>query len=188
MRLPALLLPLILAACVGGPVRSRPPPVEPASVLVVATFDSTGSGFAVAGRILTAWHVVEDSGGAAVVAGGGTARLVTFHRVEGMDLAEAPTPVPLPSSWLVYAVAEAHVGDRVDALGSQEGVPLHFGGEVSRVFAGETSALALPGRYLDVDCPVLRGMSGGPVLDARGDVVAVVTNRLDGHLVAVDIP
>lgn len=212
MRLAAALAPLLFAACVGGPVRSKPPPVEPAAVLTVATFTAQGTAFVVEGapeaprsgargvtesvtprdrvrrRILTAWHVVEGSSGGAIVSGGGTVRPVLFRRVGESDLAEADPPVPLPATWAVYAVAEAHDGDRLDAVGMQEGVLLHFRGRVSRIFAGEGSALGEPGRYVEVDCGVVRGMSGGPLLDQRGDVVAVVTNRLAGRLVALDIP
>ena len=135
-----------------------------------------GSGFFVdgEGHIVTSDHVVA----------GATEITVTLHdgsrheaRVVGRD-ARTDLAVLLVESgesppWLTFGDdGEARVGDWVVAIGN----PFGFGGTVT---AGILSARGRDigadgyGDFLQVDAPINRGSSGGPLFDTRGRVIGV---------------
>jgi S1-C subfamily serine protease len=64
------------------------------------------------------------------------------------------------------------VGDPIVALGS----PFGYGGTAS---SGIISAIR--GRFVQFSAPVSPGSSGGPVLDAQGEVVAVTAAKVVGR-------
>lgn len=135
-----------------------------------------GSGFFVDGdgHVVTSDHVVA---GAKEIS-------VTFHdgshhraRVVGRDprtdLAVLKVEEGAPSRWLAFGDdGEARVGDWVVAVGN----PFGFGGTVT---AGILSARGRDiraggyGDFLQVDAPINRGNSGGPLFDTRGRVIGV---------------
>ena len=135
-----------------------------------------GSGFFVDGdgHIVTSDHVVADAAEVAVTLHDGTrheARVV--GRDARTDLAVLKIDAAGPSSWLAFGDdGEARVGDWVVAIGN----PFGFGGTVT---AGILSARGRDiraggyGDFLQVDAPINRGSSGGPLFDTRGRVIGV---------------
>ncbi len=135
-----------------------------------------GSGFFVDGdgHIVTSDHVVADASEVAVTLHDGTrheARVV--GRDARTDLAVLRIDAAGPSSWLAFGDdGEARVGDWVVAIGN----PFGFGGTVT---AGILSARGRDiraggyGDFLQVDAPINRGSSGGPLFDTRGRVIGV---------------
>ena len=116
-------------------------------------------------RLVSAAHVVD---GVALVAGGSG----PFAVVSGADLAAAPLASSGPSA-LTASVDAAVAGDLVVVAG-------HPGGATLAVRRGRVLAVAdgsTFGQRADVvviDARVEPGFSGGPVVDADGEVVAVM--------------
>ena len=135
-----------------------------------------GSGFFVDadGHVVTSDHVVANATEVAVTLHDGTrhaARVV--GRDARTDLAVLKIEGDGPHPWLSFGNdGEARVGDWVVAIGN----PFGFGGTVT---AGILSARGRDlraggqGDFLQVDAPINRGSSGGPLFDARGRVIGV---------------
>jgi len=141
---------------------------------------SLGSGFVVDkdGYIVTNYHVIEDASEVEVnfssddrvpakIVGSDPSTDLAVLKIDAQ--ASALTPLPLGNSDAV------HVGDAVVAIGNP------FGLERS-VTAGIVSALqrdiTAPNGYtidkvIQTDAPINRGNSGGPLLNARGEVIGV---------------
>jgi TPR repeat protein/S1-C subfamily serine protease len=143
---------------------------------------STGSGFYIsnAALLLTNYHVVE--GCKAISIHGQVASLVSFDPKD--DLAVLHTP---PRSGSVAALRlrpAVRAGERVVAVG----FPLTgFLAAQANVTTGDVSSLAGIGndsRYLQITAPVQPGNSGGPLFDASGNVIGVVSAKLDAIKVA----
>lgn len=188
-RILSLLAVLLLAGCATR--RCAPPPptelASPARCLLVTAGDARGTAFVVGRRVLTAWHVVVKTNGHAVVSARGVSLAVEFRQAESLDMGTADAPDPVPPGWGVYeGAAEPHVGDRLDSYGymGDEGDFAHYRGRVigTVTFKGDA------GRYLTIDCPVQRGMSGGPVVNERGEVVAILSAKMDEKTVALVVP
>ena len=135
-----------------------------------------GSGFFIdaEGHIVTSDHVVADATEVTVTLHDGTrheARVV--GRDARTDLAVLEIEGMGARSWLAFGDdGDARVGDWVVAIGN----PFGLGGTVT---AGILSArgrdirTAGYGDFLQVDAPINRGSSGGPLFDARGRVIGV---------------
>ena len=135
-----------------------------------------GSGFFVDGdgHIVTSDHVVADAAEVSVTLHDGTrheARVV--GRDARTDLAVLLVESGESPPWLTFGDdGEARVGDWVVAIGN----PFGFGGTVT---AGILSARGRDigadgyGDFLQVDAPINRGSSGGPLFDTRGRVIGV---------------
>ena len=135
-----------------------------------------GSGFFVDGdgHIVTSDHVVADATNVTVTLHDGTrheARVV--GRDARTDLAVLRIDADNPAPWLQFGDdGGARVGDWVVAIGN----PFGFGGTVT---AGILSARGRDigargyGDFLQVDAPINRGSSGGPLFDTRGRVIGV---------------
>lgn len=135
-----------------------------------------GSGFFIdgEGHVVTSDHVVADAAEVTVTLHDGArheARVV--GRDARTDLAVLKIEDAGPSAWLAFGDdADARVGDWVVAVGN----PFGFGGTVT---AGILSARGRDiraggyGDFLQVDAPINRGSSGGPLFDTRGRVIGV---------------
>lgn len=140
--------------------------------------EGQGSGFIIDadGHVVTNNHVIADAAQVQVVLNDGSQyRAEIKGRDAKTDLAllKIDADVPLPHVELGNS-RDTRVGDWVLAVGN----PFGLGGSVS---AGIVSAR---GRdinsgpyddYLQIDAPINRGNSGGPLFDARGRVVGVNT-------------
>jgi hypothetical protein len=145
------------------------------------------------GEILTNAHVVENCESITIGFPSGSSEIaVLIAHDQKNDLAVVRTKNQ-PS--LVTAAfregAPVRAGDTVVALGYPLSGILASNANLS---VGNVSALAGLGddsRYLQISAPVQPGNSGGPLLDASGHLVGIVTAKLDAALVALvtgDIP
>lgn len=146
--------------------------------------ESTGSGFRVSGQghVLTNAHVVRECTEVRIPPGG----VVEVMAREGSsDLALLRAP-----AGTARAVAKFRQGRgiRPGASVVVMGYPLRgLLASEANVSTGAVSALAGPGddrRLIQITAPIQPGNSGGPVLDAAGNVVGVVVAKLDAIRIA----
>ncbi len=152
--------------------------VAPAIAVVRATVDgrpATGSAFVIDrdGWLLTAAHVVRRATGIRVELPGRApldARLVGYDATRDLALLRVQPPAALPV--LVLSGAPPRVGDPVIAVMPHDRRDGARAGEVL------TTGVSVPGlargAFLRVSIPARPGMSGGPLLTARAEVVGVV--------------
>jgi len=147
-----------------------------------------GSGIVLgAGQVLTNAHNVRGSQVTVTFADGRTAEgTVTGHDIDG-DLAviEADTGQAAALPWATAAPA---IGTPVFALSNPggRGLRVTFGtvSGIDRTFRGPRG-LRITGS-LEHTAPLLPGSSGGPVLDAQGQLLGINTNRLgEGFYLAI---
>ena len=147
-----------------------------------------GSGIVLGGgRVLTNAHNVRGSQATVTFADGRTAEgTVTGHDIDG-DLAviEADTGQAAALRWATAAPA---IGTPVFALSNPggRGLRVTFGtvSGIDRTFRGPRG-LRITGS-LEHTAPLLPGSSGGPVLDAQGQLLGINTNRLgEGFYLAI---
>ena len=145
---------------------------------------STGSGFQVSarGHILTNAHVVQ---GCTEVRVPPTGAVRVVAREDSTDLALLRNPERKTESLARFRQGR---GIRPGASVLVIGYPLRrLLASGTNVSTGTVSALAGPGddrRLIQITAPVQPGNSGGPVLDAAGNVVGVVVSKLDAIRVA----
>ena len=142
---------------------------------------SSGTGFLVGrdGWIVTNHHIV-DGHARVTVNRAGASHDATVQVVEAFyDLALLKVPVEVGEGATFSASPRASLGE----VAMVAGFPLH--GLLSNEFnvtMGNVSALAGPGddaKLLQITAPVQPGNSGGPLLDATGNVIGVVVSRLN---------
>jgi len=147
-----------------------------------------GSGIVLGeGRVLTNAHNVRGSQATVTFADGRTAEgTVAGHDIDG-DLAviEADTGQAAALPW---ATAVPAIGTPVFALSNPggRGLRVTFGtvSGIDRTFRGPRG-LRITGS-LEHTAPLLPGSSGGPVLDAQGQLLGINTNRLgEGFYLAI---
>ena len=146
--------------------------------------ESTGSGFQVSarGHILTNAHVVRGCTEIRVPPAG-VVRMMA--REDSTDLALLRTLEKVDRAIARFRQGR---GIRPGASVLVTGYPLRgLLASDANVSTGTVSALAGPGddrRLIQITAPVQPGNSGGPVLDAAGNVVGVVVSKLDAIRVA----
>ena len=171
----------MLAAVVaaGQALASTPDPARR-----VLERESSGSGFRISGQghVLTNAHVVR---GCAEVHLPPAGLVEVMAHDESSDLALLQTP-----AGTARAVAKFRQGRGIRPGASVVVVGYPLRGLLAleaNVSTGAVSALAGPGddrRLIQITAPVQPGNSGGPVLDAAGNVVGVVVAKLDAIRVA----
>ena len=140
--------------------------------------EGVGSGFIIdpKGYIVTNNHVVDGADQIQVTLNDGTkfdARIIGRDPKTDLALLKVDSKTPLPFVTLGDS-ADARVGDWVLAVGN----PFGLGGSVN---AGIISARGRDIQsgpyddYLQIDAPINRGNSGGPLFDAQGRVIGVNT-------------
>ena len=148
---------------------------------------SSGSGVVIGahGEILTNAHVVENCAQITVRSSSGDSTAAPLvARDEKNDLAVVRSKLPLSSVAVFRDRGPVRAGDAVVVLGYPLSGLLATSANLS---VGNVSALAGLGddsRYLQISAPVQPGNSGGPLLDASGHIVGIVTAKLDAALVA----
>jgi S1-C subfamily serine protease len=151
------------------------------------TVESNGSGFVVsaAGHVVTNNHVI--AGCVDKVHGNLPGEAAIDLRIvstdEANDLALLVAPTPLKDAVTIRGVA-IHPGDSVVAIG----YPFH--GLLSSDFSVTTGIVSSLGgvgndsRYLQISAAVQPGNSGGPLIDTSGNVVGVVSEKINAIKVA----
>jgi serine protease Do len=135
-----------------------------------------GSGVLVvpsAGLIVTNFHVVEEMATPQVTFYDGTratARVIEQDRTLDLALLEVPPqPQRRGPSW--GDAAAMRPGDEVYAVGC----PRHMSFTVSRGIVSFVERDLEGTRYLQTDLPINDGNSGGPVVNARGELVGLMS-------------
>jgi S1-C subfamily serine protease len=151
---------------------------------------STGSGFLVAPDLVaTVGHIVDGAAGIAVSAGTETsaARIVGLDRTRDLALLRADRP--FSGHVFTFALSQPAVGSEVAALGYPQGLPLSFTqGTVSGLDRVEVVDGVEQARLIQTDAAMNPGNSGGPLLNAVGEVVGLaVLLRVDAQGVAYAI-
>jgi S1-C subfamily serine protease len=171
-----------------GPVPSRPAPPQaaPGPPRAGGRPAATGSGFMVAGgRALTNAHVVQGCGR---VAARNSAGQTVPARVAAVDSRRDLALLAVPSGFgppLAFRdTPPLRRGDTVVTYGFPLSGLLSSGPTLT---TGDISALAglrdNPLHY-QISAPVQPGNSGGPLLDAQGHVVGIVTSKLNAARIA----
>lgn len=213
MERAAVLISSSLAASVNGTPFAPPPPVAlPPTAVAITTPSppvvptppavapkppepksaSSGTGFFIsrAGHLITNAHVVQDCTAIEVNGPNGlvAARVVARDRANDLALLKAEiTPV---------TVAALRTGVRLGEGVAVFGYPLSGMLSTSGNFTlGNITALSGLGddsRYFQISAPVQPGNSGGPLVDASGNLIGVVSAKLNALRVMVatngDIP
>lgn len=160
--------------------------VAPSVVVIRTQKGSLGTGVIAAddGMIVTANHVIEDGSPIRLIFADGTHSTATVsssdRKLDIATLQPATLPQPVVPATLGGA---ATVGGKVVAIGNPLGLTYS-------VSSGVVSGLNRPaqtneGRFtglIQFDAAVDPGSSGGPLLDAHGDVIGIVDSIADpGH-------
>jgi S1-C subfamily serine protease len=141
---------------------------------------SLGTGFFVSrdGFLITANHVVQGSAKIMIVTRSGDSFPASVAAVDpANDLALLKAQAVTPALSIARSGSVA-VGDDVFTLGYP--LPQLEGAEQKATF-GHVNALSGIGddiRFIQIDIPIQPGNSGGPLLDARGTVIGVITEEL----------
>lgn len=153
----------------------------------VPTGPSSGSGIVIntEGDVLTNSHVVESCDAVNVRLPSSTPlTAVLTARDQKNDLAVVRIKNTLSIAAVFREGASIRPGDSVVAMG----FPLPgLLSTTANLSAGNVSALAGLGddtRYLQISTPVQPGNSGGPLLDASGHLVGIVTSKLNAARIA----
>ncbi|HTS52499.1 MAG TPA: serine protease [Burkholderiales bacterium] len=146
----------------------------------------TGSGFAVshATHIVTNAHVVMQCKSLRVLAGTQQSSARVLAADPDVDLAVLQTSLSVPKTVAVRSQPALRLGESVIAFGFPLTGALSQGGNLT---TGNVSALAGlhdDPKYIQVTAPVQPGNSGGPLLDGGGNLVGVITAKLDALAVA----
>ena len=155
------------------------------AVVLVQLGSTTCAGAVVdpAGRVATAYHCV---------APGGRPRLTTRAGVEAVgrvvavnirrDLAVIEAPPLAGQPWIPLREREAELGEAVFVLGHPYGVraPYGFMEGTLRWSMTEGIVSAVGPRALQISAPVNPGNSGGPVVDAEGAMLGIVSRKSAG--------
>jgi uncharacterized protein len=141
---------------------------------------ATGSGFYVAREYLVTNHHVAGNCTRLRVAGQSAGRLVASDPEADLALIAVTDGVPTPAS---IRVGKATLGEPATVAG----FPLSGLLSGLNITSGNVSSLSgIRGstRLLQTTAPVQAGNSGGPLLDAGGNVIGVVVSKLDAEWVA----
>jgi tetratricopeptide (TPR) repeat protein len=159
--------------------------IRPSVVTVKATgqgaaADTLGSGVVVGseGIVLTAWHVIAKAAAASVVLPGGES--IPVSGLLGWDSAADFALLKVAGRTLTAARLgdsdRMRQGDSVLAIGS----PLGMEQTASEGIVSAVRDLPDGGKLLQVTAAVSPGSSGGPVLNAAGEVVGITSFRVEG--------
>ena len=184
---PLLALACLLVCLAAAPrtalAQAAPPPataiyarVSPA-VAVVETPNGHGTGFMLdATHVMTDAHVVQSFDVVTVRFPDGVtfedARVVVRDRLVDMAVIEIPTPRAVP---ITIAAPPTAIGAELYVLGypgrtGSSSQPIFSRGLLSQVTAWDSASM----HYVRTDASGEQGVSGGPILDEAGNVVAVV--------------
>jgi S1-C subfamily serine protease len=165
------------------PKAAAAPPTTASVSKPAKLIDVTGTGFVVStsGHIVTNHHVIDGCVGdiRGKLAGGTAMNLRTVSVDEGNDLALLQTSAPVADSATIRGAA-IRSGDAVIAIGFPFHGLLTSDFTVTTGIVSSLSGLLNDTRRLQISAPVQPGNSGGPLLDTSGNVIGVVTSKLNG--------
>jgi S1-C subfamily serine protease len=159
---------------------SKPATAQPAKP--ARTFSQIGTGFFISanGHVVTNQHVVHGCIGDIQGNLGGEApvklRLVSSDHTNDLALLQAPAPFKEVATIRDRPV---HSGDSVVAIGYPFHGMLTSDFTVTTGIVSSLSGILNDTRYLQISAAVQPGNSGGPLLDADGQIVGMVAAKLD---------
>jgi S1-C subfamily serine protease len=154
-----------------------PPPIEQGPKTA-----SSGTGFFVSseGHLITNAHVVESCGQVTIkLPSDETYSARVMARDVANDLALLKTHA---SSAPAKIRLSARLGERVFAFGFPLSTLLASSGNFTEGSVTAVAGIRDDSRFLQISAPVQPGNSGGPLLDASGNVIGVVTGKLNALL------
>jgi hypothetical protein len=166
---PILFLPLCTPACAQATTTVR-----------------TGSGFAIsrATHIVTNAHVVTQCKSVRVLFGTQQASGRVLALDSEADLAVVQTSLSVPRAIAMRSGPALRLGESVIAFGFPLTGSLSQGGNLTTGNVSALAGLRDDPRYIQVTAPVQPGNSGGPLLDGGGNLIGVITAKLDALAVA----
>jgi trypsin-like peptidase len=146
----------------------------------------SGSGFAVshATHIVTNAHVVAQCKSVRVLSGTQQASARVLGSDPEADLAVLQTSLSVPKTIAIRSQPALRLGESVIAFGFPLTGALSQGGNLTTGNVSALAGLRDDPKYIQVTAPVQPGNSGGPLLDAGGNLVGVITAKLDALAVA----
>lgn len=97
-----------------------------------------------------------------------------------LHLATLTTRLPRVGEKLVIAGVRHHATEPTDIVAELELSMMVAQGVVTARYANGRDRILLPSPCLEVDCPAIGGMSGGPAFDSDGFLVGSVTSSIEG--------
>lgn len=165
-----------------GDKQGTPPASKPVK-------SKSGTGFVVSanGHIVTNHHVIE---GCSDLKGNLTGEAAMVLRVVSSDANNDLALLQAPSTTTFKEFARIRdrsirSGDSVVAIGFPFHGLLTSDFTVTTGIVSSLSGMRNDSRFLQISAPVQPGNSGGPLFDTTGQIVGVVTGKLDGLRVAV---
>ncbi len=141
---------------------------------------ATGTGFFITddGYLISNYHVVKDATKVRLLTGAGLidAKVVQVDAANDLALLKADgkfSPLPISSS------RSAQLGGTVATVGFPD---IGLQGFAPKLAKGEIASLSGAGddpRYFQISAPVQPGNSGGALVDERGNVIGIVSAKLD---------
>ena len=170
-------LALTLVLCVSGSMPAR---------AQTTTTVRTGSGFAIshATHIVTNAHVVAQCKSLRVLSGAQQASGRVLAIDVDADLAVLQTSLSVPKTMAMRSSPALRLGESVIAFGFPLTGALSQGGNLTTGNVSALAGLRDDPKYIQVTAPVQPGNSGGPLLDGGGNVIGVITAKLDALAVA----
>jgi S1-C subfamily serine protease len=157
--------------------RVESPRAEPKQV-------SSGTGFFITndGSILTNAHVVKDCTEIKVATKAGTFVTATVSAMDAINDLALLRADARPNEVANFRLT-SRLGEQVEAFGYPFVDLLSTSGNFSLGNISALSGLGDDSRYLQISVPVQPGNSGGPLLDQHGNVVGIVSEKLNAAYV-----
>lgn len=169
--------------------RISPSVVEIAAYEPSGKYYSLGSGFFLddSGRFVTNYHVIDgtNAGELALADGSRCEILSVLDYDRELDLAVLQADIQ-GNDYLTLSETPVTTGETIYALGSSQGLTSTFSSGIVSTAAREIEG----SRYIQITAPISEGNSGGPLVNAYGEVVGVNTmTYLEGQNLnfAIDI-
>lgn len=164
--------------------------ISPSTVEIHAEGDfksGTGSGFFVddGGTVITNYHVIEDASAAYVTTSDGGAYEVTSVAGYSEEFDIAILTTTISDTMAVATSTSVTTGESVYVLGSSRGLTGTF--SEGLVSTAERMMDDIP--FIQISAPISPGNSGGPVVNAYGEVIGIATlTRTDGQNLNFALP
>jgi TPR repeat protein len=148
---------------------------------------SSGSGFVVSadGVVMTNAHVVEQCRTITVTPQDGPAQVVSLKAKDsGNDMALLKTSLRLPEIARFRQDRPLRSGDEVVVIGYPLSSLLSREPNVTAGVVSAQNGLRGDPRHYQITAPVQKGNSGGPLIDMSGNIVGIVTSKLNAMNIA----
>jgi len=146
----------------------------------------TGSGFAIsrATHIVTNAHVVNACKSLRVLSGVQQSSARVLAMDTEADLAVLQSSISISKTLAMRSQPALRLGESVIAFGFPLTGALSQGGNLTTGNVSALAGLQDDPRYLQITAPVQPGNSGGPLLDGGGNLIGVITAKLDALAIA----